>query len=191
MPDRRIQRTRDLLRRALMQLINEKGYDAVTIQDIADRANLGRTTFYLHYESKEALLLDHHADFASGLALRPLSYEALMSDSAPPEFERFLKELADGRAIYLAIMGSRQGKLIRRGIHRQMMDSLLASLQAAFPDVDPTFPPDMLAHYIVGAQLAFIDRWLDQRMAYEVADVARMLHRLQRAAVCDAYDVSL
>ena len=57
--DRRIQRTRELLRKALMELIDEKGYDAVTIQDITERANLGRTTFYLHYQSKEDLFLDH------------------------------------------------------------------------------------------------------------------------------------
>lgn len=56
--DRRVQRTRRHLREALMQLILERGYDAVTIEDITERADLGRTTFYLHYRDKEELLLE-------------------------------------------------------------------------------------------------------------------------------------
>ncbi|HET8846161.1 MAG TPA: TetR/AcrR family transcriptional regulator [Ktedonobacteraceae bacterium] len=54
--DRRIQRTRRLLRDALFTLIIERGYESLTIQDITERANLGRTTFYLHYQDKEELL---------------------------------------------------------------------------------------------------------------------------------------
>src|SRR5512141_1969972 len=55
--DRRIQRTQQLLREALIALILEKGYDAITIQDILDWANMGRSTFYAHYRDKEDLLL--------------------------------------------------------------------------------------------------------------------------------------
>jgi hypothetical protein len=54
--DRRIQKTKKYLADALKQLILEKGYDAVTIQDIIDRANVGRSTFYMHYENKDQLL---------------------------------------------------------------------------------------------------------------------------------------
>ena len=55
--DRRIVRTRQLLRDSLMSLILEKGYEAVTVQHITDQANLGRATFYLHYKDKEELLV--------------------------------------------------------------------------------------------------------------------------------------
>lgn len=54
--DRRIQRTRPLLQEALFHLIIERGYEHVTIADITEQANLGRTTFYLHYRDKEHLL---------------------------------------------------------------------------------------------------------------------------------------
>jgi AcrR family transcriptional regulator len=54
--DRRIQRTRQLLRNALFALIIERGYESIAIQDITERANLGRATFYLHYQDKEELL---------------------------------------------------------------------------------------------------------------------------------------
>jgi AcrR family transcriptional regulator len=57
--DRRIQKTKKYLAEALAQLIAEKGYEEVTIQDIIDKANVGRSTFYAHYESKEQLLLNN------------------------------------------------------------------------------------------------------------------------------------
>jgi AcrR family transcriptional regulator len=74
--DRRVERTRELLQKALIELIAERGYDAITIQDIVDRANIGRTTFYLHYNSKDELFMSCHEDIVSkfhiGL-LHPLS----------------------------------------------------------------------------------------------------------------------
>ena len=55
--DRRVQRTRELLRGALFSLIREKGFEVLTVQDIIDRANVGRATFYAHFDNKEDLLL--------------------------------------------------------------------------------------------------------------------------------------
>lgn len=55
--DRRTGKTKRSLAEALKQLILEKGYDAVTVQDIIDKANVGRSTFYAHYEGKDQLLV--------------------------------------------------------------------------------------------------------------------------------------
>jgi AcrR family transcriptional regulator len=54
--DRRIQRTQRQLRDALRSLIGEKDYDAITVQEILDRADVGRSTFYMHFPDKDALL---------------------------------------------------------------------------------------------------------------------------------------
>jgi AcrR family transcriptional regulator len=54
--DPRITRTRQLLRRALLELMKEKSFQAITIQDIADRATVNRVTFYAHFQDKYALL---------------------------------------------------------------------------------------------------------------------------------------
>jgi len=51
--DRRVERTQQLLRAALLSLIEEKGFEALTVQDIIDRANVGRATFYSHFDNKE------------------------------------------------------------------------------------------------------------------------------------------
>src|SRR5260221_13091551 len=60
--DRRIHRTRTMLQRALISLIQKDSYEAITIQDICDAANVGRSTFYAHFTSKDDLKrsgLDH------------------------------------------------------------------------------------------------------------------------------------
>jgi len=72
--DRRTQKTKKFLAEALMALIIEKGYDAVTIQDIIDRANVGRSTFYSHYESKDQLLIGN-INFQDELINAPLDDE--------------------------------------------------------------------------------------------------------------------
>ena len=51
--DRRVARTRAMLQQAHISLILEKGYEAITIEDICDKANVGRSTFYAHYTSKD------------------------------------------------------------------------------------------------------------------------------------------
>jgi AcrR family transcriptional regulator len=61
-PDRRVQKTRKLLQEALIELVAEKGYESVSIREILDKANVGRSTFYAHFEDKDQLLhsiLDH------------------------------------------------------------------------------------------------------------------------------------
>src|SRR4051812_34005318 len=78
--DRRTQRTREMLQKALIELIGERSYDAITVQEIVDRANVARATFYVHYNSKDDLFIGCHEaivrEFQSGLLRsHPLSRE--------------------------------------------------------------------------------------------------------------------
>src|SRR5437660_10085913 len=65
--DRRVQRTRQLLQDALISMMIEKGYEATTVQDIIDRANVGRATFYAHFADKETLLASRIEDLRAML----------------------------------------------------------------------------------------------------------------------------
>src|SRR5438067_6661592 len=68
--DRRIQRTQELLKTALMSLIQEKGFETLSVQDIIDRANVGRATFYAHFDNKEDLLLSGFEDLRAPMRER-------------------------------------------------------------------------------------------------------------------------
>ena len=88
--DRRVQRTQKHLQNALIELINERQYDVITVQDVVDRANVGRTTFYLHYTNKDDLFMSCHeaivSEFYTGLLYPyPPSPEELLSSKARPE----------------------------------------------------------------------------------------------------------
>ncbi|KAF0845629.1 TetR/AcrR family transcriptional regulator [Nocardia caishijiensis] len=61
--DRRVRRTRDALHRALIELMIERGYERVTVSDIIERADVGRSTFYAHYRDKDDLLLVSCTEF--------------------------------------------------------------------------------------------------------------------------------
>ncbi|MFC4127114.1 TetR/AcrR family transcriptional regulator [Nocardia rhizosphaerae] len=61
--DRRVRRTRERLHIALIELMIERGYDRVTVSDVIDRADVGRSTFYAHYRDKDDLLLVSCTDF--------------------------------------------------------------------------------------------------------------------------------
>jgi AcrR family transcriptional regulator len=56
-PDRRVRRTQKSLHEAVISLLLEKNYDAITVQEVLDRADVGRSTFYAHFQSKDELLM--------------------------------------------------------------------------------------------------------------------------------------
>ena len=188
--DRRVQRTRELLQKALIELISERGYDAITIQDIVDRANVGRTTFYLHYRSKDELFMSCHEAIVSEFRigpLHPLSREELLSPEAPPGMTSAYRHLEDARARLYQLFQGKDSLLILRRIRDWSAQEIESSLRAAFAEADSTIPFDVLANYLAGAQIALVQWWLEKRQPHTPENLAQTFHRLQRAAIRDAF----
>ena len=188
-PDRRVQRTRELLQQALIALLRERGYDAVTTQDIVDRANVGRTTFYLHYTSKDDLFLHCHEAILSQFPLSPqtqFSRDALESPEAPAGMMLAYRHLAEIRPLMAAILQGKDNAFILRRIRDRSAEELADYLRTTFTEADSTMPFDLLAQYLVGAQLSLIHWWLEKRLPQSPEQLAQTVHRLQRAALRDA-----
>jgi Transcriptional regulator len=188
--DRRIQRTRELLRNSLIELISERGYDTVTIGEIVERANVGRTTFYLHFNSKDELFLSCHEAIVSKFHLglfHPLSRAELLSLEMPPEMTLAYQHLEEDRALLHPIFQGKDSALILRQIRDRSAREIAANLRVVFADVDSAIPLDLLANYLAGAQIAFMQWWLEKRRPYRADDLAQTLYRLQRAAIRDAF----
>jgi len=185
--DRRVQRTRELLQKALIQLINEHGYDAITIQDIADRANVGRTTFYKHYGSKDELFINCHKamvnEFYGGL-FYSLSHQELLSAEVPPGMTAAYQHLQEARVHLHPIFQSQESL---RQIRIWNAQEIETNLRAGFAETDSAIPLDVLANYLAGAQIALVQWWLEKRRPYKAEDLAQSFHRLQRAAIRDAF----
>ncbi len=188
--DRRVQRTRELLQKALIELIGERGYNAITIRDIVDRANVGRTTFYVHYSSKDELFMSCHEAIVSEFRigpLHPLSREELLSPEAPPGMTAAYRHLEDARARLYSIFQGKDSLLILRRIREWSAQEIEANLRAAFAEADSAIPLDILASYLAGAQIALVQWWLEKRRPYTLENLAQTFHRLQRAAIRDAF----
>ena len=190
--DRRVQRTRELLQKTLIELIGEREYDAITIQDVVDRANVGRTTFYLHYGSKDDLFMSCHeaivSEFHFGpLHPHPLSKEELLSPDAPLGMTRAYRHLKEAWARLYPIFQGKDGRLILRRIRDLSAQEIEANLRAAFAGADSTMPLDVLANYLAGAQIALVHWWLEKRQPHTPETLAQTFHCLQKAAIREAF----
>lgn len=187
--DRRVQRTQERLQKAMFELISDRNYESITIQEIVDRANVGRTTFYLHYGHKDDLFLScHEAILDSFQFLYSLTSEELSSPSAPPGMTAGFQHLQEARAMLSPIFQGQNGTLpILRRIRDRSAEQIEASLRAAFAEADSAIPFDVLANYLAGAQIALVQWWLEKRRSHTPENLAQTYHRLQRAAIRDAF----
>ena len=175
-PDMRIRRTRGRLADALVELMQEKPIDEVTVQEVLDRAGVGRSTFYLHYRDKDDLLLcvleDGMEMWSTDLTRRK---EKSLRVAAVMEF---FAHAASGRKIYRALVDS--GRIhtffelaqgyFSRGIARRMKDMGLKSLGQS--------ELDARSQALAGNLLALLKWWLDRGAKESPKAMDELFHRM-------------
>jgi len=180
--DRRVQRTRKLLLDALMELMLEKGYETVTIQDIIDRANVGRSTFYAHYLDKEALLLSGFEQLRQFL-----TQHVGMAPAAAKGTNRLtlgfslamLQHVQSHHRMHQAIFGKPSGAIVQQQFQRIVADLVRREIAALVPSGTPlAVPLDVVVQYTASAFLALMTWWLDQKMPCSVEEMDRMFRAL-------------
>jgi AcrR family transcriptional regulator len=188
--DRRTERTRQLLRDALIELIVEKkAYDAVSIQDITDRADVARTTFYLHYRDKDELLFSSLRDIYEHLfQTHHVKSPEAVHDGLPVPAEIDARDFEHVRenADFYRTMLSNNGSLIfmlsvLRYLGDAMGETMLKPL-AALQDT-PRVPIDLVASFFAGAQVGVTDWWVRNNFKYTPQQVAAAMHYLSLASL--------
>lgn len=183
--DRRVLRTRQLLRDALMALILERGYDSVTIQDITDRANLGRATFYLHYRDKEELLVTSLKDIYHELSARfaPTPGDPLGVLPGQPSLLAF-QHVAENRDLYRVMLKSQGGGSVERQIQKLLADIARRRVTTQFPTAaELPIPVEILAQHVAGSLLALITWWLENDLPYDAQYMAETFQQLNVQAL--------
>jgi AcrR family transcriptional regulator len=169
--DRRVLRTRRMLREALIELIIERGWEEVSVQDVCDRADVGRSTFYTHFADKEELLLGGFDDLRKMLrAQKPVVGGEKLA------FVRGLIEHArDHSRLFRAIIGKRAGHAVEKRF-RQTVSSLVRD------DLDDHGfagrSLDVTTHYVAGALVELLTWWVDTRHAVALDDLEEMFRKL-------------
>ncbi len=189
----RKQQTRELLQKALIALISEREYNTITIQDIVKRAQLGRTTFYQHYTGKDELFISCHEAIVSQFyygSHQPYSRAELLSPDTPHGMIAAYRHLAESRKLLYSTFQGKDSLLLIRQIRDRSARDIEANLRATFDEADSNIPLELLANYLAGAQVALMQWWLEKRRSHTPENLARTFHRLQRAAIRDAFDLS-
>ncbi len=176
--DRRINRTRRLLRDSLMALILEKGYDAVTVEDITTRADLGRTTFYLHYKDKEELLVESIDAIANDLKAQVdlMAGAVGIGEAQPRPIHIAFAHAAEHADLYRIILkgegATKTATRLRKIISDGALEFLQARLQVLQPDVKPNTDLSLVADYFASALLGFMTWWLEAGSPYPPEQMA-------------------
>jgi AcrR family transcriptional regulator len=163
--DRRVRRTRRALHDALIELVLERGYERTTVQDILDRADVGRSTFYAHFRDKEALLLTSFDDMGEQLRSD--------SDASPDRPAALLFEHAyQHQRVYRAIAGRMGGNLVVRHLHGLLTELLRARLTAG------DLPADVIAEFHASGIIGLLGWWIEHDFCHGPEWLAGVYRRL-------------
>jgi AcrR family transcriptional regulator len=163
--DRRSQRTRRLLGEALVALLAEQRYDALTVQAIIVRANVGRTTFYTHFRDKDDLLLHELERMVHQLGRQ--AHGAGQAGPAGLPSLLLFRHVREFQSVYQALVWGRDSELIFKRIQLQVAGLIEPQLAARVrPDHPPAVPLPLLAHFVAGSFLTLLKWWMDDRLAY-------------------------
>ncbi len=175
--DRRARRTRQLLNDALFSLILEKRYDKITIEDIVERADVGRSTFYAHYQDKDALLVDglerlvaalkQQAEEERKTGPRLLPVCGLFRHAG--EQHKLYEAMVWGHGIELFFQAAQE--LLRRDIEEQFAAHLAGQHK---PDVSLS----LVSNYMAGTLLTLLKWWLDHKMPYSPERMEEIFQQL-------------
>jgi AcrR family transcriptional regulator len=177
-PDRRVQRTRQLLQDALVSLILEKGYQKITIQDIIDRANVGRSTFYSHYRDKDDLLVSGFDELAHDLNRHMLAPETPGDEPGHLLHSlEFFIHACENKELYIAMADSGGGDLIF-DIARQHMQNHIEYHLNQMPAIGDQIPLPVITNFLAGSLLSMITWWLEQSLPYTPQEMNAMFNTL-------------
>ena len=175
--DRRTERTRRALRKALVELILEKRYDAITVQNVIDRANVGRSTFYAHYRDKEDLFLSDWEGLLEGF-VRHINWQNMHGGRIVPVKELF-GHVQEFHHFYKALVRSRKTAWLFKTGQSFLTKSIEDALTALLADSpQPTVPLPILANYLANGIMTLLRWWLDHNMPYPPARMDEIFHQL-------------
>ena len=176
--DRRVKNTRQRLRHALLELLKKKRYEDISIQDITERADVARSTFYIHYVDKDDLLTGAEGIFAENLDHQMTAHPAgggASAFSARLWFEHvqaqggILKIIARDPAMDLAM------KTLRGIIHRSVEEGLRAHSETGR---NADVPQSVIVDYLTDSLMSLIQWWLKEGMKRTPKQMDEMFQQL-------------
>jgi len=176
--DRRTRKTRQILRDTLFGLLKEKRYDDISVQDIIERADVARSTFYVHYVDKDDLLTGRHGIFAENLGQQLTAHAGEHGENTMSSRAWFyhiqaqgdiLKVIAKDSVIELTM------KTLRGIIHDSVQHSMQGHTQSGN---EPSVPLPLIADYLTDTLMTLIKWWVKDGMKKTPEQMEAMFQQL-------------
>jgi AcrR family transcriptional regulator len=169
--DRRVKRTQQALVHALVDLTLEKGYEAITIRDITERADVGYATFFRHYTDKNALLHEVLASVFTELTqLLPLPSRTAAFELGEPLF-RYVQQ--HEQLVRVLLHSAESSLLVQSVVEMSAKHAHESGYQQ-----NKCVPLEIVLYHIVNSTVALITWWLDHDMPYTPERMGEIYHAL-------------
>lgn len=180
--DRRVKRTHEKLRSALVALILERGWDAVSVMDVCGRAEVGRSTFYLHFADKEDLLVSGFDQL-----LEELHTERRRAVGTFGFAEALIEHARENTRLFRAIVGRKSGQVAQRRMRdviAVLVEAELAALGVEQAQRSTT------AKFLSGGLFELLTAWLESSRKGDARALAATFRRLTKGALGSVGDES-
>lgn len=172
--DRRVLRTRESLRDALLALMVERGWDAIDVQSLCERANIGRSTFYLHFPNKEDLLRSSFGDLQTTL-LGQTSKRQTGSSKRLAFVGALIEHVQEQQHAFRAILDRRSGHFVQD----RFRDMLVDLVEAERPQAGrQTWQAQATSSFLGGALFQMLVWWLGASRPQRPQEIEALFHAL-------------
>ncbi|WP_079709581.1 TetR/AcrR family transcriptional regulator [Paraliobacillus ryukyuensis] len=183
--DLRVIRTRASIKKVLIELIEEKGFEAVTVKDIATKANINRGTFYSHYQDKYDLMMKCEEELLQELEKKIIkNLPEVISNLAPTSSPSipftilvpFFEFLNQNRGFIKALLGAKGDLSFQSKLKIFMQKTLFDNNNhPIFKQKNLLVPQEYLISYIASAHIGVIEEWLNHDRGESPKEIARII----------------
>ena len=159
----------------MVELVTEKRFDDITVQNLIDRADIGRSTFYSHFRDKEDLFRKNWEGFIDFCAQK-INWDKAGKGSFMPILFLF-DHLKDVQPFYQGLVRSRKSDPLFKSGTEQLTQRIAEALKARVKHV-PSIPIPVLANYLASELFGLLKWWLDERMPYSPERMDEIYHQL-------------
>lgn len=179
--DRRIQKTRDALRRAMSELIAEKSYDDITVQELTDRANVSRSSFYVHFRDKDDLLISGFEEI--GVSSSDDLFVASSDGSTYPNFSIVLFRGSERwKDMARACLCGEPGNAAAYHMRNLLVIKTREWLRNTRPGLSPA-DLESTVHYLSSALQGLLTWWVNNDFIYPAVEISDRFNRLATAGL--------
>ncbi|MEH7304013.1 TetR/AcrR family transcriptional regulator [Neobacillus drentensis] len=182
--DKRILRTKRLIRDALTELMEEKGFEGITVRDLTEKAGINRGTFYLHYHDKFDLLEQSEAEILNeikkiALEINPTVFMNFNSENEPFPFIVNLFEYFHENSSFMKVILGPKGDASFQGKMKDFIkETFYNNIMSKINRENMLVPVDDLFAYVSSAHLGVIQHWLESGMEKSPQEMAMILSRI-------------